>query len=151
MTNSSGGAEQSMGERIRTRVALFAKGITRNRLRLFFTILVLLSVGVVTTGALTNDLSTASKEVAPEAPPSDNINVITESGRAGTIIAYNADGSILYYNNSRTKYFDVDPVEGEENVVEYTATDTINSEGPSCSQPTCARNYIEREPRNWRD
>jgi hypothetical protein len=117
---------------------------TRNGIRLVLVFFLVVSLGVIAAGALTNDLSTASPEAAPDAPPADNVTVITESGRAGTIIAYDTDGSILYYNNERTKYFDVDPVEGEPMTVEYTATDTIHTSGPECDSPPCARNVIER-------
>ena len=118
--------------------------ITRNRLRLVFVAIVVLSAAVVVHGASGGGLSTATQEDVPRAQPSDGHTVVTESGRAGTITAYAPDGSVLYYDNERTKYFDVDPVEGEELTVEYTATDTIHSEGPTCSDPPCALNVLER-------
>lgn len=117
--------------------------LSRNRLRIIFVAILLLSAGALATAAV-NSLSTASEEDVPNAPPTDNHTIITESGRAGTITAYAPDGEIVYYNNSRTKYFDVDPVEGDQLIVEYTATDTIHTEGPMCSDPPCARNVLER-------
>ncbi|QSW99317.1 aryl-sulfate sulfotransferase [Haloterrigena alkaliphila] len=117
--------------------------LTRTRVRIGLAVLVLLSAAVVVNGAA-GGLSTASEEAVPRAPPTENHTVVTESGRAGTITAYEPDGDVLYYNNSRTKYFDVDPVEGDPLTVEYAATDTIHTEGPTCSDPPCARNVIER-------
>jgi hypothetical protein len=144
MADDSPSSEPTPLDRLKSGLARVRAEITRNRLRVFFALLLVASVGVIAYGATSTGLSTASAEAAPEAEPTDNVTVITESGRAGTIIAYNPDGSIKYYNNSRTKYFDVDPVEGEENVVEYTATDTIHISNDRCGSPPCARNYVER-------
>ncbi|AEH39190.1 aryl-sulfate sulfotransferase [Halopiger xanaduensis] len=116
---------------------------TRTRLRVGFAILVVLSAAIVASAA-SGGLSTASKEAVPAAPPTENHTVVTESGRVGTITAYAPDGDVIYYNNSRTKYFDVDPVEGDPLTVEYTATETIHTKGPTCTSPPCALNVIER-------
>ncbi|WP_408958230.1 arylsulfotransferase family protein [Natrinema sp. 74] len=118
--------------------------ITRTRLRAAFVVLILLSAAVVASAAASGGLSTASKEDVPNAPTTTNHTVVTESGRAGTITAYAPDGDVAYYNNTRTKYFDVDPVEGQPLTVEYAATDTIHTEGPTCGSPPCTRNVIER-------
>ncbi|GAB3670369.1 arylsulfotransferase family protein [Halopiger thermotolerans] len=117
--------------------------LTRNRLRAAFAALLLLSAAVVASAA-SGGLSTASADAVPEAPSTANHTVVTESGRVGTITAYAPDGEVVYYNNSRTKYFDVDPVEDKQMTVEYAATDTIHTEGPTCGDPPCARNVIER-------
>jgi hypothetical protein len=108
-----------------------------------FLLLIGLSVGFLFYGSQTG-LSTATEAEVPRADPRAGHTVVTESARAGTIIAYAPDGSLIYYNNSRTKYFDVDPVEGESMTVEYAVTDTIHTRGPTCSDPPCARNVIER-------
>ncbi len=118
--------------------------LTRNRLRAAFAVLILISAAVVASAAASGGLSTASKEDVPNAPPTENHTVVTESGRAGTITAYAPDGEVIYYNNTRTKYFDVDPVEGNPLTVEYAATDTIHTEKPYCGSPPCTRNVIER-------
>ncbi|SFT00903.1 Arylsulfotransferase (ASST) [Halostagnicola kamekurae] len=117
--------------------------VTRNRLRLGLAILVVVSAAIVASAAGSGP-ETGSADVVPDAPPTENHTVVTESGRAGTITAYAPDGDVRYYNNSRTKYFDVDPVEGEPMTVEYAATDTIHTAGPTCGEPPCARNVIER-------
>ena len=87
---------------------------------------------------------TASAETVPEPEPRDDVTVVTESAKYGTLIAWNPDGSLLYYEDEHTKYYDVDPVENESMTVEYTATETIHSEGPTCSSPPCTRNIVER-------
>lgn len=105
--------------------------------------LLVLSVVVLIQGALTAP-TTASAASVPDAPPRDAVTVVTESGKFGTIIAWHPNGSLLYYNDTRSKYFDVDPVEDESMTVEYAATDTIHAPGPTCSSPPCSRNVIER-------
>lgn len=117
--------------------------LSRTRLRIIFFVVIVVSGGILGYAAVTG-LSTATPEDVPRAEPTDGHTVVTESARAGTIIAYEPDGDLLYYNNTRTKYFDVDPVAGEEMTVEYTATDTIGSSGPTCQDPPCARNVVER-------
>jgi hypothetical protein len=115
----------------------------RRRLRLLLAGIVLLSVAVLAHGAATQP-TTASAEAVPEAPPRENVTVTTESAKYGTIIAWRPNGSLLYYDDAHTKYFDVDPVANESLTVEYAATDTIHTEGPTCSAPPCTRNVIER-------
>lgn len=133
-----------MSERSSIDVDRVRSVVSRNRVRLLFVTIIFLSLVVLMSGATADTLSTATEEDVPLAEEADGHTVITESGRSGTITAYAPDGSILYYENERTKYFDVDPVEGEELVVEYVATDTIHTEGPTCGSPPCALNVIER-------
>ncbi len=132
-----------MADNVRQSIDRVRTALTRNRLRLAFVAVILLSV-VAVAGASSGGISTASEDDVPDAPPTENHTVVTESGRAGTITAYAPDGEVVYYNNTRTKYFDADPVEGDPMTVEYTATDTIHTEGPTCRSPPCALNVIER-------
>jgi hypothetical protein len=118
-------------------------GITRRRVRVACLAILLVCGAYLAYGALTG-VTTATEAGVPEAPPTENHTVVTESAKFGTIIAYAPDGSVAYYNNSHTKYFDVDPVEGESMTVEYVATDTVHTSGPQCQDPPCARNIIER-------
>jgi hypothetical protein len=113
------------------------------RLRVAFLLVLVLLGGFLFYGSQTG-LSTETAEDVPRAEPRDGHTVVTESGRAGTIIAYAPNGSVLYYNDTRTKYFDVDPVEGESLTVEYAATATIHTAGPTCESPPCTRNVVER-------
>jgi len=126
-----------------SRLRQFRSRITRRRLRLAFLVVFLVCGAYLTYGAMTG-VTTATEEGVPEAPPTENYTVVTESARYGTIIAYAPNGSVAYYNNTHTKYFDVDPVENESMTVEYVATDTVHTEGPHCQDPPCARNVIER-------
>ena len=117
--------------------------ITRRRLRVLFLVVLVLCSGVFGYAALTG-ITTATREDVPKAPPTENYTVITESARFGTIIAYAPNGSVHYYNNTHTKYFDVDPVKNTSMTVEYTVTDTIHTRSSRCQSPPCARNAIER-------
>ncbi len=117
--------------------------LTRTRVRLLYVVLLVVSAAVLAYGATTAP-TTASAAAVPDAEPRENVTVVTESAKFGTIIAWNPDGSLLYYEDERTKYFDVDHVEGTRATVEYAATDTVHTEGPNCESPPCARNLIER-------
>ncbi len=88
--------------------------------------------------------TTATEEEVPEAPPTENYTVVTESARIGTIIAYAPNGSVAYYNSTHAKYFDVDPVANESMTVEYVAADTLVTESEQCGDPPCTRNVVER-------
>ena len=102
-----------------------------------------LSAAVVAAGATVSPRDGTAADV-PEAPPREGITVATESARYGTLMAWHPNGSRLYYADEHTKYFDVDPVENTSATVEYTATDTIHTTGPTCRAPPCARNLVER-------
>ncbi|WP_233752194.1 MULTISPECIES: arylsulfotransferase family protein [Halostella] len=117
--------------------------MTKHRLRIGFAVVIALCVTTLGFAAITGS-TTATKDDVPEAPPTENHTVVTESARYGTIIAYAPDGSIAYYNNSHTKYFDVDPVENESMTVEYVAADTLATESDRCRDPPCTRNVVER-------
>jgi hypothetical protein len=114
----------------------------RRRVRVAFVAALVVSVSVVAYGVATADRSGTAADV-PEAPPREGVTVATESARYGTIMAWHPNGSRLYYDDTRTKYFDVDRIPGTM-TVEYAATDTIHTEGPTCSSPPCALNVIER-------
>jgi hypothetical protein len=132
-----------MFSRIRSHLSAVRSRLSRTRLRIVF-LLVIACCAIVLGHAALTGLSTATAEDVPDAEPRDGHTVITESGRAGTITAYEPSGDVLYYNNSRTKYFDVDPVPGDPLTVEYTTTETIHTSGPSCGEPPCAHNLVER-------
>jgi len=117
--------------------------ITRRRLRVAFLLALAFSVGALAYGAATAERTGTAADV-PVAPVTDNVTVATESARYGTIMAWHPNGTRLYYNDTHTKYFDVDPVEGTKLTVEYAATDTIHTKGPTCSDPPCALNLVER-------
>ncbi len=105
--------------------------------------ILLVVTGVLAYGAVTAP-QTSSADTVPEPAPRDNVTVVSESAKYGTLIAWNPNGSLLYYSDNHTKYFDVDPVGNESLTVEYAATDTIHRSGPECTTPPCTRNVIER-------
>ncbi|MFC3958836.1 aryl-sulfate sulfotransferase [Halovivax cerinus] len=117
--------------------------LTRNRLRIAFGAVIILAAAVLVVAAAGSH-STATRADVPRAPPTENHTVVTESGRAGTITVYDPGGDVRYYDNSRTKYFDVDPVASDPTTIEYAATDTLHRRGPTCRSPPCTRNVIER-------
>ncbi|WP_435181524.1 arylsulfotransferase family protein [Halorussus sp. AFM4] len=73
------------------------------------------------------------------APPADGITVIAtdsnswlgsrgEGPRArAELVAFAPDGSFLYYNDSHTRYWDVDPVPGTRATVEYGYSDHLSA------------------------
>ncbi len=115
----------------------------RRATRLTVVIVMLAVAGVLVHGYVTAP-TTASAADVPRPDPRDGITVVSESAKFGTLIAWNPDGSLLYYDDDHTKYFDVDPVAGTATTVEYVAVDTIHSAGPRCRDPPCTRNVVER-------
>lgn len=127
---------------------------------LFATVVVLSSVGIAygyTLGStdetfeshLTNQ--NVSNLQAQVVSPRDGITVIaTDSnswrGKASNgpraraeLVAFNPNGSIRYYNDSHTRYWDVDPVPGTRATVEYMFADHLES--AACPD---AWNYTQR-------
>jgi hypothetical protein len=116
---------------------------SKRRIRVVFGVLIVLSVGVLAYGAATAP-TTASADSVPTPEPRSGTTVVTESAKFGTIIAWHPNGSLRYYDDEHTKYFDVDPVANTSATVEYAATDTIHSSKPTCRSPPCTRNVVER-------
>ncbi|MFC7130612.1 arylsulfotransferase family protein [Haloferax chudinovii] len=134
---------------------------TKAYLRVFFVIIIgLSSIGLAygyTVGAtndtfeshLTNQGVANPQQQAAE--PRGNITVIaTDSnswrGEASSgpraraeLVAFNPDGSILYYNDSHTRYWDVDPVPETRTTVEYMFADHLE---PSACPDTS--NFAQR-------
>ena len=59
------------------------------------------------------------------------------------LVAFAPDGSIYYYDDTHTRYWDVDPVEGTNATVEYVYADHL-SPGNCGSESVCTRNGVER-------
>ncbi|MFA9417872.1 arylsulfotransferase family protein [Natrinema sp. HArc-T2] len=128
---------------VRSTVAAATDRLTRNHVRIvFLTILIACAAGIVFSAA--GESASERTDAPADAPPTDNHTVITQSGRAGNILAYAPNGSRIYANYTHTKYYDVDPVENESMTVEYAATDTLYADSSRCQDPPCARNVIER-------
>lgn len=125
---------------------------SKRRLRAVFAVLLALSVVSVGYGFAQSSSETTFEshltgngdvdqgvQVAPEA---DGITVIatdsnswrgtrSEGPRAlAELVAFNPDGTVLYYNDTHTRYWDVDPVPGTKTTVEYSYADHL--EGGAC-------------------
>ena len=81
----------------------------------------------------------AANNSQPIVPPSNGTTVITDDSNTwigresenprskGELTAFNPNGSVRYYNDTHTRYWDVDPVPGTEATVEYAYADHLNA------------------------
>jgi len=104
------------------------------------------------TGATTEELAAdryASGSDAPIVPPADGTTVISTDSNSwlgeqsddprskAEIMAFAPDGSVRYYNDSHTRYWDADPVSGTRATIEYAYADHLNeSDCPDFLSPT---------------
>ncbi|WP_435319192.1 arylsulfotransferase family protein [Haloarchaeobius sp. TZWSO28] len=132
--------------------------LTRRAYRVALGAVVLFSVLTLSFGLVTADRTTDFDDADADTqsvPPRDGITVIAtdsntwlgsadEGPRSNAeLVAFAADGSTLYYNDTHTRYWDVDPVEGTNATVEYLYADHLSAE--ECNSETvCTRNGIER-------
>lgn len=58
------------------------------------------------------------------------------------LAAFAPDGSLYYYQNDHTRYWDVDPVEGTSHTVEFVYADHLDAD--DCDGTVCTRNGVER-------
>ncbi len=77
----------------------------------------------------------------------DSTAFVTDSGSGprerAELTAFAPDGSVYYYNDSHTRYWDVDPVPGTNATVEYVYADHLDAD--ECDAETvCTRNGVER-------
>ncbi|MDS0300828.1 arylsulfotransferase family protein [Halogeometricum sp. S1BR25-6] len=91
---------------------------------------------------------------APVVPPRDDITVVatdsnafvsdeSDSPRAqAELVAFAPDGSIYYYQNEHTRYWDVDPVPNTTATVEFVYADHLDAD--ECGETVCTRNGVER-------
>src|SRR6056297_3169897 len=129
----------------------------RDAVRVLFVGIVVASSFVVASGYMSAEASSASVDGRPtfDAPPREGITVVatdsnTWMGKAGDgpraraeLVAFAPDGSVMYYNDTHTRYWDVDPVEGTETTVSYVAADHLNASECHATEP-CTRNVVER-------
>ena len=164
--------------------------ISRRTVRLFFASVVFLSgIGLVASYTLGSPNETFDSHLREQgvvdpqaqiAPPRDDITVIATDSNSwmgnrsdgprarAELVAFAPNGSVLYYNDSHTRYWDVDPVQGTQTTVEYMYAEHLNaSECPTDwnrsqrqvdertweqyksdrvkdDAPACTRNGIER-------
>lgn len=124
--------------------------VSKRSLRILFVVLLVLSVGTVGHGvATTSERNTFERHLGETggfdqhrqiSPPSDGITVVatdsnqwrselTEGHRAtAELVAFDTDGTVLYYEDSHDRYWDVDPVPGEPATVEYSFSDHLGKE-----------------------
>ena len=137
----------------------------RTASRLGFALAVVVGVAVVAAGALGAEAGSASRAADGEtgtiddgervAPPNDGITVVatdsnswlgreSEGPRArAELFAVGPRGELLYYDDSHTRYWDVDPVPGTNATVEYVYADHLNAS--ECGgESVCTRNGVER-------
>ncbi|MEA5386241.1 hypothetical protein VB779_03395 [Haloarculaceae archaeon H-GB11] len=92
---------------------------------------------------------------SPVVAPRDRITVVATDSNAflsdendspraqAELAAFAPNGSIYYYENDHTRYWDVDPVPGTATTVEYVYADHLTAE--EChSESVCTRNGVER-------
>ena len=127
---------------------------SRDAVRLLFAGLVVASAFVVGTGYLSASAAT-STDGRPtfDAEPRDGITVVaTDSntwlGESGDgpraraeLVAFAPNGSVMYYDDSHTRYWDVDPVKGTKATVLSVVADHLNKS--ECNATTvCTRNSV---------
>ena len=135
--------------------------------RLLFAVLVVVSTATVVAGYVeserTNDRVTGDPAVeqafrsgddAAVVGERDGITVVATDSNAfvsdesdaaraqAELAAFAPDGSIYYYENDHTRYWDVDPVAGTNATVEFVYADHLDAE--ECDGSVCTRNGVER-------
>jgi hypothetical protein len=128
----------------------------RDAVRVLFVGLVVASAFVVGTGYLSADGSESENgRPAFDAPAADGITVIATDSNTwlgdaddgprarAELVAFRSNGSVMYYDDSHTRYWDVDPVKGESETVLSVAADHRNASECSATTP-CTRNVVER-------
>ncbi|WP_132057962.1 arylsulfotransferase family protein [Halorussus amylolyticus] len=127
----------------------------RDAVRVLFVGLVVASAFAVATGYLSASAETSDGRPTFDAEPRDDITVVatdsntwlgeeSEGPRArAELVAFAPNGSTLYYNDSHTRYWDVDPVPNTTHSVMYVAAQHLSED--ECSATTvCTRNVVER-------
>jgi hypothetical protein len=97
----------------------------------------------------------ASGDDTPITDPANGVTVISTDSNSwlgeqsdnprskAEIMAFGADGQVLYYNDSHTRYWDADPVPGTQATIEYAYSDHLN--GSACPD-FLAPAYYEQTP-----
>ena len=105
-------------------------------------------------GATTEELAAeryASGSSTPVVPPASDTTVISTDSNSwlgrqsenprskAELMAFASNGSVLYYNDSHTRYWDVDPVPGTERTIQYVYAEHLN--GSACPDFPSASYY----------
>jgi hypothetical protein len=132
----------------------------RTAARLGLALAILLGGATVVAGALGTETGSATRAADLQAgdriaPPSGATTVVatdsntwlgkgSDGPRAeAELFAVGPDGELIYYNDTHTRYWDVDPISGTEATVEYVYADHLNAS--DCGgESVCTRNGVER-------
>lgn len=118
-------------------------------IRLLFFIISIVLIALLINSSPALSASTDVISADSMAPSADGITVITtqDAGRetleTAEIVAFAPNGSVLYYNDSKGTYFDVDPVPNTSHTVSYVATEFV-SESTCPAREACVRNQLVR-------
>ena len=129
---------------------------SRDAVRLLLVgLVVVAAVPIATSYLAASEESSGGDRPSFDAGPRDGITVVaadsnTWFGSSGDgpraraeLVAFAPNGSVLYYNDSHTRYWDVDPVENASRSVTYVAADHLN-ESECRATTVCTRNTVER-------
>ncbi|WP_435182078.1 arylsulfotransferase family protein [Halorussus sp. AFM4] len=145
--------------------------MSRRHLRIFFATLLILSVVSIGYGLATSVADTTFESHLTEdggvnrataiAPKADGITVVatdsnswrgqaSEGPRArAELVAFNPNGTVRYYNDTHTRYWDVDPVPGTRATVEYSYADHRSAnECPDAGEWNASQYGVSNE--TWR-
>jgi hypothetical protein len=142
-------------------------GFPKRPVRVVLAALVLGSAATLVVGYVeaerTNDRVTGDPSVeqafrtgdrSPVVDPRESITVVSTDSNAfvtdendapraqAELVAFAPDGSIYYYENRHTRYWDVDPVPGTDETIEFVYADHLGPE--ACDGAVCTRNGVER-------
>ncbi|MFW6003469.1 MAG: arylsulfotransferase (asst) [Halanaeroarchaeum sp.] len=142
--------------------------VGHRRIRALFVVLVLVSVAILAVGyvdavrqsdRITGDPSVEQAFVtgdrSPVVDPRDDITVVATDSNAfvsdegdgprarSELVAFAPNGSIYYYEDRYTRYWDVDPVEGTNATVEFAYSLHLEDSDCDGSGP-CTRNGVDR-------
>lgn len=119
---------------------------------LLIVVVPVLGVGVANANAfIGSDTSATTHRSEGELPPASEITVVTNhansGGGNGTIAAFSQEKELLYRNSTYSRYFDVDPVPGEEYSVMYVGSTVLPDSYCKLTETddaSCVRNVVER-------
>lgn len=128
---------------------------SRRILRVFFAVLLVVSLLALASSATAAGNGIGSDDIGTQVAPAHGGTTVvaTDSNswlgrdsngpRANAeLLAVGPEGRLTYYNDTYTRYWDVDPIEGTSATVEYVAAEHLPAE--ECGGEVCTRNIVER-------
>lgn len=128
------------------------RGFNRNHVRALLLVVIVLSAAPVVVHGLssgTDSEGLGHVHNSDAIRSASNLTVVTthfSDDRKGAIAAFNISGEKVYQNSTYTRYFDVDPVDGEPNTVLYVAEQNLRPGKCGLSSnfgQVCVRQVIE--------